>query len=102
LEQQENNRELSNRQHQVNIQNAFSPTASLLNNVRNHHIYGSEMSRRITKNPTVASLNSARQWLKKELANTQSESEKKELYTLVSKVASLLIEAGTLNINING
>jgi hypothetical protein len=60
------------------------------------------MSRRITKTPTVASLNSARQWLKKEIANSKNESEKKELYTLVSKVASLLIEAGTLNINKNG
>jgi hypothetical protein len=101
LEQSKNDqsKELSLRQHDVNMQNAHSPiNASLLSKVRQHASYGAEMSRRITAKPTASSLGSARTWLKAKIAATQDETQKKELYELMSKVATLLIEAGALNI----
>jgi hypothetical protein len=98
----DNGKELSMRQHEVNMQNAFSPTASLLNKVKNHEVFGSEMSRRITNKPTIASLNSARNWLKEKVLSCSNDAEKRELYSLLSKVASLLVEAGALNSKLNG
>lgn len=67
--------------------------AKLLQDVKYHEVYGAEIQRRLGK---TADLQAARQYLKNELVQASDVTIKNTLQTLISKVATLLIEAGGL------
>lgn len=67
-----------------------------LNELTYHIAYGSEIRRRLGTKPTVASLGLVREYLKQIASEVSTPESKREIATLTSRVANLLIKSGAL------
>lgn len=67
-----------------------------LNELTYHIAYGSEIRRRLGTKPTVASLGLVREYLKQVASEVSTPEAKREIATLTSRVANLLIKSGAL------